>query len=294
MESFVGREEESRLRTSATTNSINLGSVQKTLLLPLWGRAVETSKPRPLLIDPTAASIINAIDYDFSTIAANISFVTQLAWIARSLHIDRTIRGFLKRDPRATVVNLGCGLDTTFERVDNGALSWYDLDLPDVIELRSHYIEQGPRRKFIACSILDESWMGHLHNSSSVLFIAAGVLYYFETEEVKTVFCRLADRFPGCELCFDACSPKGLEIANKRVIRDAAMDESAKLKWAVSKAADLHQWDPRITVLARYPLFRGLKRGLTLKEKWGMFLSDSLRIMSMIHVRMNARRDARS
>jgi O-methyltransferase involved in polyketide biosynthesis len=63
------------------------------------GRAVETRKPHPLLIGPTAARIIDSIDYDCSTIAANISYISQLAWIARSLHIDRTIREFLKQHP---------------------------------------------------------------------------------------------------------------------------------------------------------------------------------------------------
>lgn len=220
--------------------------------------------------------------------------MSQLAWVARSVHIDRTIREFLKRDPAAIVVNLGCGLDTTFERVDNGTLSWYDLDLPDVIELRNRYIEQGPRRKFIACSILDETWMDCLHGAGSILFIAAGVLYYFERDDVKTVLRRMANRFPGSQLCFDACSPRGLKVANKRVIHDTAMDESARLKWALSKATDLKKWDRRITILAEYRIFQGLKSGVSSKEKWGMFLSDALRIMSMVHLRLGAERESRT
>jgi O-methyltransferase involved in polyketide biosynthesis len=116
--------------------------VQKTLLLPLWGRAVETRKSHPLLEDRAAARIIDSIDYDFSTIAGNINPVTQYAWIARSIHIDRTIRRFLRDYPKATVVNLGCGLDTTYDRVDNGSLHWYDLDLPDVIELRRRFVQE--------------------------------------------------------------------------------------------------------------------------------------------------------
>ena len=72
--------------------AVELGSVQKTLLLPLWGRAVETGKAHPLLVDRTAARIVASLDYDFSTIARNISPITRPAWIARSLHIDRTLR----------------------------------------------------------------------------------------------------------------------------------------------------------------------------------------------------------
>jgi O-methyltransferase involved in polyketide biosynthesis len=268
----------------STVNPVKLGSVQKTLLLPLWGRAVEARKPHPLLIDPTAAKIIDSIDYDFSTIAANISYISQLSWIARSLHVDRTIQQFLKQHPQATIVNLGCGLDTTFERVDNGSLRWYDLDLPDVIELRSKYIQQGPRRQFIACSILDDRWMGAVEITECVLFFAAGVLYYFTESEVRTIIHTLADRFPSCELVSDVCSPFGLKTANERVIRDGGMDSSATLKWALIKAAQFHEWDQRINVLAEYPIFRGLKGAFSLKEKWGTFLSDTLRIMSMVHL----------
>jgi O-methyltransferase involved in polyketide biosynthesis len=278
----------------ATSSPAKLGSVQRTLLLPLWGRAVETKKPHPLLVDPTAARIIGLIDYDFSTIAANISFISQLAWIARSLHIDRTIRQFLEQHPAATIVNLGCGLDTTFERVDNGTLSWYDLDLPDVIELRSHYIQEEQRRKCLACSILDETWMDRLDVADSVLFVAAGVLYYLEESEVRTVLSRLADRFPGSEVVFDACSPRGLKIANRKVIQDGGMDASAQLKWGIAKAIEIQEWDRRISVLAEYPMFRGLKSGLRWKEKWGTFLSDRMRIMSMVHLRMEGKREGRA
>ncbi len=270
----------------ATASTAKLASVQKTLLLPLWGRAVETRKPHPLLSDPTAVRIIGSIDYDFSMMASRLSFVTQLAWIARSLHIDRTIRRFLAQHPAATIVNLGCGLDTTFERVDNGELRWYDLDLPDVIELRSHYIAQGPRHEFIAASVLDSNWMSLLKIADGVLFVAAGLFYYFEEEEVRNILHGLAERFPGSELIFDAASARGDKAANQRVIRDGGMDQDAQLRWALERAAELQAWDRRIRILDEYPIFRGFKKTLSLKEKWGTFLCDTLRIMSMIHLRM--------
>jgi len=267
-------------------DSIELGSVQKTLLLPLWGRAVETRKAHPLLVDPAAVHIMESIDYDFSTIARNISFVSQLAWIARSLHTDRTIRAFLERHPGATFVNLGCGLDTTFERVDNGQLRWLDLDLPDVMELRKRYIQEGGRRKFIACSLLDDAWLEHLQTASAIFLTASGVLYYLEEASVKAFLVKLAGALPGCEILFDACSERGMRAANERVIRAGGMDESAILKWGVRRTKDLEAWDSRITVIAEYPMFRNMKGPLSSREKWGTFLSDALRIMSMVHLRL--------
>jgi O-methyltransferase involved in polyketide biosynthesis len=268
------------------TTANELGSVQKTLLLPLWGRAVETRKARPLLVDQTAIRIIESIDYDFSTIARNISFVTQLTWIARSLHTDRTIREFLERHPGATFVNLGCGLDTTFERVDNGRLRWYDLDLPDVIELRKSYIPESGRRTPIACSLLDDGWLGQLKTGDSTLLVASGVLYYLEEVQVKAFLIKLADALPGSEILFDACSPRGLKMANQKVIKAGGMDERAILKWGLQRAKDMERWDSRIAVVEEYPIFRNMRRALSVREKWGTLMCDALKIMSMVHLRL--------
>ena len=266
--------------------ALELGSVQKTMLLPLWGRAVEAGKARPLLVDRAAVEIIAAIDYDFSTIARNIGPITQLAWIARSLHTDRTIREFLKRDAGATIVNLGCGLDTTFERVDDGRLRWVDLDMPDVIEMRKRFIPERDRRRLIACSLLDDAWLSQVKADGPVLFVAAGVLYYLQEAEVRTLLIRLADAFPGAEVFFEACSPRGLRVANQKVIEAGGMDQGAKLMWALRRASDLESWDSRIAVVEEYPIFRNFKDGLGFRERLGTMVTDALRIMFMVHLRL--------
>jgi len=250
---------------------------------------VETRKARPLLVDRTAVRIVESIDYDFSTISRNISSISQLAWIARSLHTDRTIREFLERHPGATFVNLGCGLDTTFERVDNGRLCWYDLDLLDVIELRKKYIPESGRRKSIACSLLDEGWLGQLKAGDSNFFLASGVFYYLEEVQLKAFLIKLANALPGSEILFDACSPRGLQLANRKVIKAGGMDGSAILKWGLQRAKDMESWDSRIAVVAECPIFRNMKRGLGIREKWGTFVSDALNIMSMVHLRLGIR-----
>ena len=271
-------------------DKIELGSVQKTLLLPLWGRAVESGKPHPLLVDETAARIMAAIDYDFSTIARNMNPTTRLAWISRSLHIDRSIKKFLEVHPEATIVNLGCGLDTTLQRIDNGRLSWYDLDFPDVIDLRRRFIPESPRAHTIAGSILDDAWLRELQVTDSVFFVAAGVLYYLEESEVKSLLVRITEAIPGAEILFDACSPLGLKMANEKVIKAGGMDQRAMLKWGLRQARDMESWDKRIVVSSVYPLFRNFRRGLTFREWYGTMLSDTLRIMSMVHLQLGERR----
>jgi O-methyltransferase involved in polyketide biosynthesis len=268
--------------------AIDLGSVQKTLLLPLWGRAVETRKQKSLLVDTTADQIIEKINYDFSTIANNMGEITRLAWIVRCIHIDRTIKQFLLKHPRATIVNIGCGLDTTLNRIDNGNLKWYNLDLPDVIKLRRNLIPETNRSESIAGSFLDESWLHQVTVNDSVLFLAAGVFYYFDEAEMKKFFVRLADIFPSCELIFDLASPLGVRVANKKVIEAGGMDKTAILKWGIETAKHIQTWDKRITLVDEYPMFKGMKKGLSLRNKYGTFLSDRLKIMSMVHLKISA------
>ena len=264
---------------------LDLGSLQKTLLLPLWGRAIETRRTHPLLEDKAAAQIIDSLDYDFSTIARNINPVTQYAWIARSIHIDRTIRRFLRDYPEATVVNLGCGLDTTFDRVDNESLQWYDLDLPDVIDLRRKFIHEQARRKFIGSSLFDDAWLRGIAVRDNILFLTAGVFHYFEEDQMREFFIKLANLFPESEAIFDAASPLGVRVANKVVIQAGGMDDQSILRWGMKEIKEIQLWDTRIKVLEEYPMFRGMKKGLSVRMRIVTFESDILKIMSMVHLK---------
>ena len=256
----------------------------------MWGRAVETRKQKPLFVDTAAVQIIENIDYDFSTIADNMSEITRLAWIVRCLHIDRTIKQFLISYPKATIVNIGCGLDTTFNRIDNGTLKWYNLDLPDVIEIRRKLIPDSKKSVSIAGSFLDESWLHQLTADNSILFIAAGVFYYFHETEIKKFFIQLADVLPTGELLFDAASSLGVKVANKKVIDAGGMDKTAFLAWGIESAKHIQQWDKRITLMDEYPLFKGMKKELSFRNKYGTFLSDRLNIMFMVHLKFSNER----
>jgi O-methyltransferase involved in polyketide biosynthesis len=261
---------------------VNLGDVQKTLLLPLWGRAVETRKGKPLLVDDTAVRIIDQLDFDFKPIAGKLDELTQIAWIKRSLIGDQVIGNFLAHYPEGTIVNIGCGLDTTFERTDNGKLKWYDLDLPDVIELRRKFIQENDRRKFISGSFLDKGWLENIEVSGNVLFMAAGVFYYFKEQEIKEFIIQLIDAFPGSELLCDVCSPVGVRIANKKVVESSGLDEKSHLTWGVENKKDIPAWDSRLKIINTYYYFRTLRIGL--RNFLMGTLSDFLGIQYMLHL----------
>lgn len=122
--------------------------------MPVWARAVETQKSKPNLIDKTAEKIIDSIDFDFSPMFQNVPVISQIAWIARCMRFDIIVRDFIQRHPNGTIINIGCGLDTSYERINDQSILWYDLDLPDVIELKKKFVKESVNRKFIASSFI--------------------------------------------------------------------------------------------------------------------------------------------
>jgi O-methyltransferase involved in polyketide biosynthesis len=262
--------------------NLRLGDVQKTLFLPLWGRVVESKKKHPLLIDQTAVVIIEKAAYDYQKLTESIDELTQIAWIRRSLICDQVVRQFLGKFPQGTVVNIGCGLDTTYERTDNGKVRWYDLDLPDVIALRSKFILENDRRTFIASSFLESKWLDQIESDKGILFIAAGVFYYFEAQEIKAFFLRLIERFPGSEILFDVSSPIGVKVANKKVIESSGLDEKSYLKWGLNDKKEILAWDQKIRLIGVYYYYRTLR--MRLRNILIGALSDFLGIQYLLHL----------
>ena len=265
--------------------SIELGEIQKTMLLPLWGRAQETDRSHPALVDRTARELVERLDFDFAGLAKSISPVTRAAWVMRALRVDQVIQKFLQSSPQSTIINLGCGLDTTFERVDNGQLHWVDLDLPEVIALRRQLIPENPRRTLIASSFEDPDWLSGVHTTGRVLVVAAGLFYYIERKEVRHFLVRLGNRF-ACQVLFDVCSPLGMRIANKQVIQSSGLGPVAHLKWGISNPREILHWDTRFRLLNTYDYFGSNLTRLP-PTLWlsGLF-SDALKIQYMVHLEL--------
>ncbi|MFF9494423.1 class I SAM-dependent methyltransferase [Streptomyces flaveolus] len=150
-----------------------LGTVQETLLIPLYARAVENRKEHALLRDPRAEEIVASIDYDFGRFDDLPSLTGALL---RTLLFDRWVTDFLSAHPDATVVEIGTGLNTRHERVDNGRARWYELDLPDVIGLRRNFFTDSPRRTMVAASVTERAWAAEVasHATGPYLFVRGG------------------------------------------------------------------------------------------------------------------------
>lgn len=254
---------------------IELKDVQRTLFMPLWGRAKLTKQGNPILKDPKAVEIVNRLEgIDFAEIDQAFSDFFNAAWIIRARMFDETVGDFLTESPRGNVVNLGAGLDTTFFRVDNGFSRWYDLDLPDVVALRKKLIGETPRCKCIAASMFDKGWMEAFQSRGErTLFLAGGVLYYFSEEQVRALLSDFAEHFPGGEIVMDTISEASMPFVNKGLADSG--NESALVKWGLNDASRVPEWDSRLRVMEYYPMFsRATNRGFW-GPKIGAFMAGS-------------------
>lgn len=149
---------------------VELDNIERTLLIPLWSRAKETEMFNPIINDQIACKLIKKLDYDFSEIEKNSTLLKRLLFVTRAKTFDKAIKEFISKYPNAVLVNLGAGLDTTFFRVDNEKLNWYNIDLPDVIELRKKLLSESNREKCIAKSFLDVSWFNAIKKIMIMFF----------------------------------------------------------------------------------------------------------------------------
>ncbi|HXY88712.1 MAG TPA: class I SAM-dependent methyltransferase [Candidatus Acidoferrales bacterium] len=196
---------------------IELSGVSASLLPCLWVRAQLSKEYSSLFYDEKAIELVERIDFDFSTsdvpfqsIWLNISRKLNLPPcgppVLRAKHFDDKIRAYIAEHPHASVISLAAGLDTTFYRVDNGTIRWYDLDLPAVIDIRRRLLPEPDRVTYIAKSLLDPSWCKDVNTEDGVFMIAGGVFQFFEESEMKQFFSMLADNFSDGEIVFDVLS----------------------------------------------------------------------------------------
>jgi len=192
-----------------------ISNVSATAFITLFARAAETQSAHPVIDDPQAVALAARIrpllaqsDRDLCQrlAAGRLEPLVVVTVSQRARCFDRHVRNFCARQPAAgpapVVVNLGCGLDTRFFRIDDGRLLYYDLDLPPMIALKQTLVAEQPRYRFIASSVLDFAWMDALAElgERDFIFLAEGLFMYLPPADVQALVTALAQRFPGSEL----------------------------------------------------------------------------------------------
>jgi O-methyltransferase involved in polyketide biosynthesis len=210
-------------------------------------RALESGRPDALLVDKRAQELVDRIDFNFPSIKMHAE--DQATLVMRVNKFDLICRRFLAQNPAGMVVHIGCGLDTRFDRVDNGQVSWFDLDLPEVIALRESLgLAEKERYQTIACSAFDTAWMQRIRpgEDQKLLILSEGVFQYFDESSIKGLVLALLKEFAGCELAFDGSYPLMIWLDNFHLVFS---HQKARLRWGFKDPAILESWAGGIKLL---------------------------------------------
>lgn len=230
-------------------NKIQLTQVQETLFITLHAKAIDHRSKNSILNDAKADEILQQVDYDFRKME---SFGNDNLLLVRAKQYDEWLREFLKANHKAVVVNLGCGLDTRVSRINPPAgVFWFDVDYPEVIQLREKFYSNREGYQMIASSITDAQWLTPIPRERPTMIIADGVLEYLSVDEAKVLLNRITDHFSQGQIVFDVMSGYAIQAGRSR----ASQTTGALQKWAVNEPGEVDRLNPKLNRTEAISLF---------------------------------------
>jgi O-methyltransferase involved in polyketide biosynthesis len=234
-----------------------LTGVSETALATLYGRAYQAAHPDPIIDDPMAIKLVDSIEFDFEKFGRKGQEMA-----LRSLAVDQCAIAYLTTHPKATVVALAEGFQTSFWRLDHALpdaqFTWVSVDLPPVVELRRRLLPHSPRITHLAQSALDYTWIDEVDASNGVFITAEGLLMYLQPDEAMGLITRCARRFPGGQMMFDL-PPRWVTTFARHGFRASMRYRVPPMPFSLSVAeiADLVKTVPGIRAVHDMPLPRG-------------------------------------
>ncbi|MGO9508631.1 MAG: class I SAM-dependent methyltransferase [Mycobacterium sp.] len=233
---------------------VDLNGPPQTMLATLYAKALDADAPRSILHDQYAKAALERIDYDWATTTINARRAPSVA--IRSAHFDNWTRQFLaahENRENVVVLHVGCGLDARVYRVDPpSGVRWYDIDYPEVIELRERVYPGRPNYQMLPASVTDQAWLAEIPADYPALFLAEGLTMYLTKDDGLALLRRVVDRFPCGELQFDAFSTFGIRT---QVINSVVRRSGSTLHWGIDGPGDIVEAVAGVRLLAWESVF---------------------------------------
>ncbi|MEZ0371355.1 MAG: class I SAM-dependent methyltransferase [Candidatus Sericytochromatia bacterium] len=238
-----------------------LSGVSETLLIPLFGRVWEYEEAHPLLSDAGAHALgqrllplLEASGSRFHQAIVHRRWPDslQVLMALRTRHFDAVTRAFLDRHADAQVVMLGCGLDGRYERLGCPPVDWLNIDLPDVIALRRQLFDVHPGLRELAISALDPAWLDQIDRTRPTLVLAEGLLMYLTPDQIRGLFCLLADSLRG-EFLAEVVAQWAVSALSQIVLRQALqLKTGAAFAGGLHSAREPESWHPALKHLGNW------------------------------------------
>lgn len=261
-------------------------SIEDTLFVPMLGRIYASENFPHILCDTKALELKDLLPKHLRGQDTQTQY-TQMASAVRSTNMDRSISGFLTRNPEGVVIQLGCGLETTFYRNDNGRTLWYEVDLPNVIEYRRELLGIQERDKTIAADAFGEEWILKIraeHPTTPLLITASGLFYYFKRDQVMGLFQQLK-KYGQIEIVFDAVNGMGMKQMAK-YMKQVGHEDAAMYFYLDSGKALADELGAKLLAEEPYYAYTD-KHGLQFITAASMKISDYFHMVKMVHLQLN-------
>lgn len=234
---------------------IQIHGVPETMLQTLYARAAYSKKRKAKFRDDKAVEIVSRMDYDFSL--AKKDAMMSGGVIARTILLDHMVGDFIRENPKGTVVNIACGMDTRVYRLKvPPSVRWYNLDLPETIEIRRRFLSENGHISMIAKSAMDESWAEEIEElEDRTLVILEGLVMYLSEEDVKKILSIISHRFGQAEIIMETMNPWVIKNMKEKSI-EATM---AKFTWGIRSGKELEDISPEYTWIRDVSLVEGMK-----------------------------------
>ncbi|NGD07742.1 class I SAM-dependent methyltransferase [Staphylococcus aureus] len=248
-----------------------LVGIPESMLIPLIARAKEYENEKPIIKDALSKKIFDGLDDMYKNVTCDD--MSQIGISIRTVIIDCVTKRLIKDNKDLIVVNIGCGLDTRFQRFNKEKISWIDLDVPESIEIRKTFFKESNSYKMISKSMLDYSWIDDVKNykffnsKSNILFIFEGVLMYFDesvmTQLLDTIIKKMGDH--NLTFAIEFCS-KTIANNTKRHQSVSKLSSQPVFKYGYNDLNELDKVLPnKMKVINEYSYFDYHKK------RWGLF-----------------------
>ena len=268
-------------------NELGLTNIESTLLLPLKGRVFATKNFPYVLKDEIAVSIASKLPEKYMDTKKDSEY-TLLQQAVRSLNMNVYVKTFLAKYPNAVIINLGCGLDTLFNRCDNGTSKWYEIDLKEVTDLRRKLIGETERDRILTYSMFEYDWMKEIkdNNEGPFLVVASDVFQYFPQNIIVDLLKNIKN-LGRVEILFDAVSMKGMKDTQKYMKR-FGYSESAMYFYVDDAYHLANEVEPSSNVIFEKDFYEFIKDKSKFKlfTKMKMKMADKLDILKIIQIKL--------
>ncbi len=283
-------------------NEILLSDVEETGLLTMFCRVIESRSENPIIVDEIAVEAAEKLDAILERSHSKLlrQLVTRkldrrvVVHIAlRTQKYDVYALEFLQKHSDAVIVNLGCGMDTRFYRIDNGTLRFIDVDLPEMIRFKRKIFDENDRYQMIAKSIFDYHWMDVVRQTKAkkVMFMAEGLFMYLDPEKVRNLVLDLRDQFPGSDLVCEVVRKQWTrgwwaKMVSMKMSRRLNVGKKAGFQFGLDHAREMENWHPDIQYMDQWSYFESdhEKLGYMKLFKYSKYFRES---QYTVHYKLN-------